>query len=143
MEEARYRVQALDILIPARTTPDYLNPLLLEESFSTPYVFSSSLLRIRIRTEQVHPWWLLGYLRSPIGLKQILQGSQSTTGQLNLNAKALMRVEVPLPPADEQFRIGGLIRSSHIAHRTAIAAANLRLQLAQAIAFQPSLPTDH
>jgi len=140
MDEKKYRVQPHDILLAARTTPDYLRPIILESGFQEAHLFSASLLRIRLKEPETNPWWLLGYLQSEYGLKQIIQGSQSTTGQLNLNSKALSSIDIPLPSIQEQFRIGELIRLSHTAHRTATAAADLRLKLAQAIAFQP---TDH
>lgn len=143
MNEKKYLVQPHDILIPARTTPDYLQPVFLEDRFHESHVFSSSLLRVRPKAAEINPWWLFGYLQSEYGLKQIIQGSQSTTGQLNLNAKALSNIDIPMPSLQEQFSIGELIRLAHIAHRTATEAADLRLKLAQAIAFQPSLPSEY
>ena len=65
-----------------------------------------------------------------------MRGSESTTGQLNINAKALADVVVPSLSIAEQRRAGEMIRLAHIAHRRAIDAANLRLALAQSIAVQ-------
>ncbi len=136
MQENLYKLRDGDVLVPSRTTEDYLEPAFVMGTGVEGRVFNATLLRVRGDERCVDQWWLYGYLGSDVGKAKMLQGSQSGTSQLSLSAKSLALMEVEVPPMNVQVKIGRLIKSAHDAQRNAIEAAELRLRLAYAAAFQ-------
>ena len=96
-----------------------------------------TLLCVRACINEVDPWWLYGYLGSEVGKARMLQASQSGTAQLSLGAKTIGKIKIELPSLEIQQRVGRLIQCAHDAKRNAVNAADLRLKLAYAVAFQP------
>ena len=138
MREARYRLEAGDILVPSRTTEGYLQPTMTEGGVEEGKVFNATLLRVRVTSDKVIPGWLFSYLSSESGKASLLQGSQSRATQLSLGAKLIESVEIEIPPMDEQMKVWQLIENAHSAKRNAVKAADVRIKLAYAVAFQTS-----
>lgn len=67
-------------------------------------VFASYLIRVIPKFELVYPKYLEIFCNSPFYWKQI-QKSSSGSVQLNVNAKSLSNLDIPLPPLEEQMRI--------------------------------------
>ena len=67
-------------------------------------VFASYLIRVIPKFELVYPKYLEIFCNSPFYWKQI-QKSSSGSVQLNVNAKSLSNLDIPLPPLEEQKRI--------------------------------------
>lgn len=67
-------------------------------------VFASYLIRVIPKFELVYPKYLEIFCNSPFYWKQI-QKSSSGSVQLNVNAKSLSNLDIPLPPHEEQKRI--------------------------------------
>jgi hypothetical protein len=136
--ESRHFVKPGDIFVTAKSTEDSMRCTLISEEWncdSSP-CFSSSLIRIQpitqrgITTRYLHAW-----LASPSGKAALLAESQSATSQLNLTTSSISRVEVPVPPLEQQHKVVRLLDAAFAAHHSAIAAAEARLSLAQEIAF--------
>lgn len=127
--------RSLDILIPAKTTPSYLKPILLQDRFSPSRPFNASLIRVRCDLQTTDPWWLFGFLSSSNTIQQILHSSQSATAQLNVSVKTLSTLTLEIPPLHEQQKKGELLRIAHEVRQSARDAADLRYQIASQIAF--------
>lgn len=67
-------------------------------------VFASYLIRVIPKLDLVYPKYLEIFCKSPFYWKQI-QKSSTGTAQLNVNAKSLNNLDLPLPPLEEQMRI--------------------------------------
>ena len=67
-------------------------------------VFASYLIRVIPKIDLVYPKYLEIFCNSPFYWRQI-QKSSTGTAQLNVNAKALNNLDLPLPPLEEQKRI--------------------------------------
>ena len=67
-------------------------------------VFASYLIRVIPKLDLVYPKYLEIFCKSPFYWKQI-QKSSTGTAQLNVNAKSLNNLDLPLPPLEEQKRI--------------------------------------
>lgn len=72
---------------------------------------------------------LYAVLSSDIFRPRIELLRRGATTLLSLSPKDLARLEIDLPPFDEQRRIAALVHDSHTAYRTAIEAANIRRAL--------------
>lgn len=72
-------------------------------------VFASYLIRI-VLTDKITSEYVYQYLNSPFYWNQIRNYSQGT-GQPNVNAQNLKNLLVPIPPIEEQNRIGAKIRN--------------------------------
>jgi len=66
------------------------------------HVFASYLVRIRTVPDRLLPEYLVAYMNSSLGRRQILSYATRGVSQANINASNLSRVYIPLPPIDEQ-----------------------------------------
>jgi type I restriction enzyme S subunit len=71
---------------------------------NTPIIFASYLIRARLKTNRIRPWYLHAYLRSPLGRARILKQTRTAAGQYNINTEGLGAIRVPVPPLDLQDR---------------------------------------
>ncbi|MBI5016041.1 MAG: restriction endonuclease subunit S [Deltaproteobacteria bacterium] len=69
-----------------------------------PVIFASYLIRARLRSNHIRPWFLHAYLRSPLGRARVLKQARTAAGQYNINIEGLGAIQVPVPPIDLQDR---------------------------------------
>ncbi|MEU3780249.1 restriction endonuclease subunit S [Streptomyces sp900129855] len=67
--------------------------------------FASYLIRFRINTEFVDPWWVQLVTRSRTWRRHIERIAASSAGQYNLNAKRLAELPIPLPALSVQREV--------------------------------------
>lgn len=138
--EHRHEVRPGDIYVTAKSTAESMRCAIIADSWNgdqTP-CFASSLIRIHVNGDDaVLPRYVHAWLSSPEGKAALYGESQSATNQLNLTATSISNVRVPIPSLSDQRRIVEFLTHAETAHRCATEAANLRLQLAQEIAFSP------
>jgi len=113
-------IQTLDILIPtAAHSPEAIGEKVDIVSF-IPNNFEkvlcvAELAVVRIKSEEVDPFYLLAYLRSKYGriqIKSIIRGQTAHIYPFDLE-----RLKVSLPPSEVQKRIGDMIRQAEEARR--------------------------
>jgi type I restriction enzyme S subunit len=72
-----------------------------------PLVFESSMIRVQLQLHKANPIFFLYWFQSPAGRK--VMSSITRRGSIaGIAASDLSKIEVPLPPLDEQHRIAGL-----------------------------------
>lgn len=74
---------------------------------------------------------LFAILSSDVFRPKIEMLRRGATALLSLSPKDLSKLEIELPPLDEQQRIAAFVREAHAAYRTAIEAAEIRRSLAR------------
>ena len=74
---------------------------------------------------------LFAILSSDVFRPKIEMLRRGATTLLSLSPKDLSKLEIDLPPLDEQQRIAAFVREAHTAYRTAIEAAEIRRSLAR------------
>ncbi len=85
------------------------------------HVFASYLVRIKTLPEKLEPQFLTLYLNSDFGRRQVLAYATKAVSQANVNASNLLRVQLPLPPLDEQQRLLNEIEKAKSAEKAALA----------------------
>ncbi len=96
-------------------------------------VIASSNLLVISPKPVLRPEVLAAFLSSALGRAALTALSSSTTGLVNLTARAVERIRIPVPPLDAQARIAALFQATHDAHREALRAADCRLELGRAL----------
>ncbi len=74
---------------------------------------------------------LFAILSSEVFRPKIEVLRRGATTLLSLSPKDLAKLEISLPPIDEQERVAALVKEAQIAHRTALEAAEIRRALAR------------
>lgn len=107
----RLRLQTGDMLfVRTNGNPEYIGRCCVFEETdakqaldaATSVIFASYLIRARLRSEKMHPWFLHAYLRSPLGRARVLKQARTAAGQYNINTEGLGAVRVPVPSRDLQ-----------------------------------------
>lgn len=93
-------------------------------------IASANIIVVRPKTGTVGGA-LYGVLSSDVFRPRIELLRRGATTLLSLSPKDLARLEISLPPLDEQRRIAELVHDSQTAYRMAIEAANIRRTLAR------------
>lgn len=123
------RVRAGDVLLSARSTR-------LAVAVVTPELedvpFNATLIAIRC-LPVLEPRLLAAYVRHPEGVAAVMALAQSGTVQMNVTAKALRTLLVPVPPMAEQEGLVALLAAADDAYTAAVGAASVRRDIAQSI----------
>ncbi|HEY3320080.1 MAG TPA: N-6 DNA methylase [Planctomycetota bacterium] len=93
------------LLFNWRNAPKHVGKTVLFEGHSEKILFASFLLSLERKTEDVENkfvWLVLNQLRYQ---GYFVQHARQAVNQANFNAEELSRVEIPLPPLEEQRRI--------------------------------------
>jgi restriction endonuclease S subunit len=125
----RYRVAAGDVLLSSRSTS--LKIAIVPREFDE-VIINATLLGVRC-LPTLEPLLLIAWLNHPEGQAALESVSQSATVQMNITMAGLSKLEVPVPPMDEQKRIVELLEAADEAYTAAIKAAEDRRRLARQI----------
>jgi type I restriction enzyme S subunit len=91
------------LVVEGNGSPDQIGRVAKWDGSIAPCVHQNHL--IKVRAVVAEPDWVLNWLVSPGGRKQIELVSSSTTGLHTLSTGKVGRLPVPLPPVAEQQRI--------------------------------------
>jgi Restriction endonuclease S subunits len=109
----RLRLQTGDMLfVRTNGNPDYVGrcgvfdveDASLNIGDNSPVIYASYLIRARLKSEIMRPWFLHAYLKSPIGRARILKQARTAAGQYNINTEGLGAIKVPVPSLALQDR---------------------------------------
>ncbi len=120
-----YSVRRDDVLLTGRGT---LLKFALVGDDTAGAIASGNVIIIRPGNDAVGGA-LFAILSSDIFRPKIEMLRRGATTLLSLSTKDLAKLEIDLPPFDEQRRIAALVRASQAAYRTAIEAAEIRRSL--------------
>lgn len=127
-----YRVQTGDIVVTGRGTALKFG---LVSSETEGAVASGNVIVIRPSGDVV-PGALYAVLSSDAYRPKIELLRRGSTTLLSLSAKDLAKLELQLPPLEEQRRIAALVIEARDAYRSAINAAEIRRNLARQLIMQ-------
>jgi Type I restriction modification DNA specificity domain len=127
-----YRVQIGDVVVTGRGTALKFGLVSLETEGA---VASGNVIVIRPRGDVV-PGALYAVLSSDAYRPKIELLRRGSTTLLSLSAKDLAKLELQLPPLEEQRRIAALVIEARDAYRSAINAAEIRRNLARQLIMQ-------
>ena len=91
------------LVVEGNGSPDQIGRVAKWDGSIAPCVHQNHL--IKVRAVVAKPDWMLNWLISPGGRKQIELVSSSTTGLHTLSSGKVGRLPIPLPPVAEQKRI--------------------------------------
>lgn len=136
----RYRVEADDLLMPARSTS--LQVAVVPGDLAGA-VFNATLIRIRCVGGRLAPALLKAYFDHPEGRAQVEAASQSGTHQMNVTVAALGEIDIPVPPLDQQAELAATLQSADRAYASGIEAARRRWVLAHDIIIRQMRGQQH
>jgi type I restriction enzyme, S subunit len=98
------RLNPGDVLI-VRTNgnPDYVGRCSVFDEDET-MLFASYLIRIRLDSDKVNPFFVAAFLQTPEGRRAMAPAIRTTAGQSNINIESLRQITIPLPPSDAQAK---------------------------------------
>ena len=91
------------LVVEGNGSPDQIGRVAKWDGSISPCVHQNHLIKVRAIVAE--PGWILNWLISPGGRKQIELVSSSTTGLHTLSSGKVGRLPIPLPPVAEQKRI--------------------------------------
>ena len=126
---AKYQAVTGDVVVSARSTS--LKTAIVPKKLEGKVV-NATLLGIRC-LPVLEPRLLVAWLNHPEGKVALEEVSQSATVQMNITVAGLSKLEIPVPPMNEQKRLVQLLEVADEASAVAIRAAESRRQLAQQV----------
>jgi len=104
------RIQLGDFLISRANTIELVGACVIVHKVTRPVFLSDKVLRL-VLPDDYKPW-LLHFLRSPAGRRQIeSRASGNQLSMRNLSQESLRAIEIPLPPNEERSEILARIES--------------------------------
>lgn len=103
-----YILEYGDFLFNTRNTPELVGKSATWKYNDRLSVFNSNIMRISV-SSNIDTFWLSYYFASRNGWKSLKQISTGTTSVGAIYTKDLVKVEIPLPPLQEQQKIAHVI----------------------------------
>ena len=113
-EFQRYQLDGGDVLFNRTNSYDLVGRTGVY-SLKGDHVFASYLVRLKTKSDQLHPDYLCAFLNAPIGRRQVMSFATRGVSQTNVNASNLKRILVPLPPLGFQRRTVEVIHANRSA----------------------------
>jgi type I restriction enzyme S subunit len=101
-ERKKYLLQEGDILINRTNSLELVGKSAVFTGFSGDWVYASYLIRLRIDPAKALPHYVNAVINSRIGRGYVYRTARRAIGMVNINAKEIQRMPLPLPPLDEQ-----------------------------------------
>jgi len=103
-EEAKYILHEGDVLFNRTNSAELVGKSAVYPG-GRRAVFASYLIRIVADQRKAMPHFIVAYINSPLGRQYIQSQLTRAIGQVNVNAKKLQAMPIPVPPLLEQRRI--------------------------------------
>jgi len=94
-----------DILLNRVNSEPFVGKCCVYEGKPAQCVFESNIMRIKIDESKILPEYLVFYLSSEDGRRQIIKKIKRAVNQVSVNQEDIKSIEVPLPNLSEQQRI--------------------------------------
>lgn len=125
----RFRIRTDDILVSCRGSQVKVARIPKE---SASLLVSSNLIVVR-PGERLLAGFLLATLKNPVWQERLRLHSRSSTGLVQLTARDLVELPVPLPPLRMQKELVALLEAEEEHYWSALQAAHLRRELVEAL----------
>ena len=125
-EEARFGIQEGDILFNRTNSKELVGKTGVWDG-RFPAAAASYFIRVRVDRDVVRPDWVWRFMNSAAMKKHLFAIARGAIGQANINSAELKSFLLPIPPLEEQQRIGALLdRATEIRRRADAARAKAR-----------------
>ena len=89
------------LFVRTNGNPDYVGRCAVFEC-EEPYLFASYLIRARLESNKIDPWFVGACLRTPQGRQVMAPYIRTTAGQSNISVDGLKQIPIPIPPIERQ-----------------------------------------
>lgn len=101
-EAKKYLLQDGDILVNRTNSLELVGKSGLFRGLRGDWVYASYLVRLRIDENKAIPSYINGIINSRIGREYVLKTARRAIGQVNINAKEIQAMPIPLPSLEIQ-----------------------------------------
>lgn len=101
-ECAKYQLHEGDILINRTNSLELVGKSAVFQGLSDVWIYASYLVRIRVDQSKAIPEYVNAVINSRIGRDFVYRTARRAIGMVNINAKEMQLIPLPLPPLDEQ-----------------------------------------
>jgi len=104
-EKENYGLQNDDIVVNRVNSMPFLGKSALVRNLEEPCVFESNMMRIKLNIEMAYPEYVIYYLNSMVGLKELRKNAKHAVNQSSINQQDVKSAVIQLPPLEEQKEI--------------------------------------
>jgi len=97
----KYSLRDGDLVVNRVNSPSHLGKCLLVSARNLPAIFESNMMRLQL-SQSIHPQFIVIYLLSLFGKRQITINAKWAVNQASINQKDVSNTLVPFPPFPEQ-----------------------------------------
>jgi len=101
-ERRKYQLQEGDILINRTNSLELVGKSAVFTGLSDDWVYASYLIRLRVDQSRALPEYVNAVINSRIGRGYVYRTARRAIGMVNINAKEIQRMPLPLLPITEQ-----------------------------------------
>jgi type I restriction enzyme S subunit len=135
-ELKKYQLLIEDILINrVSKKPEGVGKAVLVSGLQEPAVYESNMMRFRVDTKKVIPWYVVYYLASESSRKELLSKA-NISNQASINQETVKSLKIPLLPLAEQKRIVEILGKCDRLRRTRRYALQLSDTFLQSVFLQ-------
>ena len=109
-EEHLFKTLKYDILVASTGSEGSDRAVAINLEDEPLYVTSELIV---LRNCKINPYYVVAYLQSPIGQKELERQSAGSTRQLHLTCASLAKVKIPIPPESVQKSIVELVLKTY------------------------------
>lgn len=102
LERKKYLLQDGDILINRTNSLELVGKSAVFSGLLGDWVYASYLIRLRIDPKKALPQYVNAVINSRIGRNYVFRTARRAIGMVNINAKEIQRMPMPLPSIEEQ-----------------------------------------
>ena len=111
-ELTKYRLSEGDILFNRTNSLELVGKAATFTGLKGDWVFASYLIRLEVDRSKALPEYVTAVINSRIGRDYVYRTARRAIGMVNINAKQIQRLELPLPPlADQEWLVGQMRRA--------------------------------
>ena len=96
-EQIKYDLQEGDILINRTNSLELVGKSAVFKGLSGDWIYASYLIRIRVNKNKALPEYVNAVINSRIGRNYVYRTARRAIGMVNINAKEIQRMPLPLP----------------------------------------------
>ena len=111
-ELAKYRLSEGDILFNRTNSLELVGKAATFTGLEGDWVFASYLIRLDVDRSKALPEYVAAVINGRIGRDYVYRTARRAIGMVNINAKQIQRLTLPLPPlADQEWLVGRMRRA--------------------------------